>query len=46
MVRLTLNASLTDAEMEHVEAVAREAAPLLQPWEWPIARRLRARSAS
>jgi CAI-1 autoinducer synthase len=41
MVRLTLNASLTDAEMEHVEAVARAAAPHVKPWEWPIARRLR-----
>jgi CAI-1 autoinducer synthase len=42
MVRLTLNASLTDAEIEHVESVAREVAPLLKPWEWPIARRNRA----
>jgi CAI-1 autoinducer synthase len=43
MVRLTLSASLAAAEMEHVERVVREAAPLLQPWEWPIAQRLRAR---
>jgi CAI-1 autoinducer synthase len=42
MVRLTLNAGLTDAEMEHVERVAREIAPLLSPWDWPIARRSRA----
>lgn len=42
MVRLTLNASLTDAEIEHVEGVAREVAPLLKPWDWPIARRNRA----
>jgi CAI-1 autoinducer synthase len=41
MVRLTLNASLTGTQLEHVERVAHEAAPLLQPWEWPIARRLR-----
>jgi CAI-1 autoinducer synthase len=41
MVRLTLNSSLTDAEMTHVESVAREIAPLLKPWEWPIARRAR-----
>lgn len=41
MVRLTLNASLTDAEMSHVEGVARELAPLAQPWNWPIARRQR-----
>jgi CAI-1 autoinducer synthase len=42
MVRLTLNASLTEAEMSHVETVAREAAGVLQPWDWPIARRNRA----
>ena len=41
MVRLTLNSSLTDAEMSHVESVARDIAPLLQPWDWPIARRAR-----
>lgn len=39
MVRLTLNSGLTDAEMERVEAVARELAPLVKPWDWPIARR-------
>lgn len=42
MVRLTLNAALTDAEMDHVEAVARDVAPLAKPWDWPIARRQRA----
>ena len=42
MVRLTLNSSLTDAEMSHVEAVAKEIAPVLKPWDWPIARRARA----
>lgn len=41
MVRLTLNATLTDAEMTHVAAVARAIAPHVKPWEWPIARRLR-----
>ncbi|HWI84531.1 alpha-hydroxyketone-type quorum-sensing autoinducer synthase [Ramlibacter sp.] len=40
MVRLTLNAALTDAEMDHVAAVAKEIAPSVKPWEWPIARRL------
>lgn len=45
MVRLTLNASLTQAELDHVEAVAREVAPLVKPWDWSIARRLRTRSA-
>ena len=39
MVRLTLNAALTDAEMSHVEHVAKEIASTLKPWEWPIARR-------
>ena len=42
MVRLTLNAALTDAEMTHLEAVAAEIAPIIKPWEWPIARRHRA----
>ena len=41
MVRLTLNASLTEAELAHVEAVARAVAPHVKPWDWPIARRLR-----
>jgi CAI-1 autoinducer synthase len=42
MVRLTLHASLTDAEMGHVETVVRDVAPTLKPWDWPIARRNRA----
>jgi CAI-1 autoinducer synthase len=42
MVRLTLNAGLTEAEMTHVETVAREIAPQVKPWDWPIARRQRA----
>ncbi|WP_288252743.1 alpha-hydroxyketone-type quorum-sensing autoinducer synthase [uncultured Hydrogenophaga sp.] len=42
MVRLTLSAALTEAEIEHIEAVLREVAPIVQPWEWPIARRARA----
>jgi len=41
MVRLTLSASLTEAEIEHVENVAREIAPIVKPWDWPIARRAR-----
>jgi 7-keto-8-aminopelargonate synthetase-like enzyme len=41
MVRLTLSASLTDAEMSHVERVAAEIAPIVKPWDWPIARRQR-----
>jgi CAI-1 autoinducer synthase len=45
MVRLTLSASLTEAEMSHVESATRQVAPLLQPWDWPIARRARARNS-
>jgi CAI-1 autoinducer synthase len=41
MVRLTLHAGLAAAELGHVEAVAAEIAPLVKPWEWPIARRSR-----
>ncbi len=44
MMRLTLNSGLMDSELDYVEAVAREIAPLVKPWEWPIARRARARS--
>lgn len=44
MVRLTLHAALTEAELAHVEAMAQDAAPLLQPWDWPIARRARQRA--
>lgn len=40
MVRLTLNAALTDAEMRHVAEVAKAIAPRVKPWDWPIARRL------
>lgn len=45
MVRLTLNAALTDAEMTHVEAVTRAVLPLAKPWDWPIAKRGRAAAA-
>ena len=41
LVRLTLNAALTEAELEHLEAVAREIAPIVKPWDWIIARRAR-----
>jgi CAI-1 autoinducer synthase len=46
MLRLTLNSGLTDSEMEHVESVARDAAPELKPWDWPIARRQRSRAVA
>ena len=45
MVRLTLNAGLTDSEMDRIEATAREIAPIVKPWDWPIARRARASKA-
>ena len=41
MVRLTLHAALTEAEMQHVESVAAQIAPRVRPWDWPIARRKR-----
>jgi CAI-1 autoinducer synthase len=46
MLRLTLNSGLTESELDHVERVAHEAAALLKPWEWPIARRQRSRAAA
>ncbi len=45
LVRLTLNAALTDAELDHLEAVAREIAPIVKPWDWIIARRARMAAA-
>lgn len=45
MVRLTLNAGLTDPELDQIETVAREIAPIVKPWDWPIARRARAGQA-
>jgi CAI-1 autoinducer synthase len=41
LVRLTLNAGLTEAELSHVEAAARTVAGQVKPWDWPIARRNR-----
>lgn len=41
MVRLTLHATLTEAELSHVEAAAKAIAPQVRPWDWPIARRVR-----
>lgn len=39
MVRLTLHAALTAAELDHLEAVTAEVAQRVRPWTWPIARR-------
>ncbi len=44
LVRLTLSAGLTEAEMAHIEWAAARVAPLVKPWEWPIARRGRAQA--
>ncbi len=41
MMRMTLSAGLMDSELDHVECAARELAPIVKPWEWPIARRAR-----
>lgn len=41
LVRLTVNAGLTQAEMDHVINVAAEIAPLVKPWDWAIARKAR-----
>jgi CAI-1 autoinducer synthase len=45
MVRLTLSSALTDAEIDHVEEVAAEIVPLVNPQQWPIARRQVAQQA-
>ncbi|MDB5931592.1 MAG: aminotransferase, class [Polaromonas sp.] len=45
MVRLTLNAGLTESELDRIELTARDIAPLVKPWDWPIARRARAGQA-
>lgn len=45
MVRMTLNAGLTDSELSHVEAVLADLVPLFRPDNWAIARRQRTRSA-
>ena len=45
LMRLTLNAGLMESELDHVEAAARDIAPVVKPWDWPIARRARAGQA-
>lgn len=44
MLRLTLSASLSDEDVERVEAAASAVASLVQPWNWPIARRSQGRA--
>lgn len=41
LARMTLHAALTEAELDHVEAAAREVATQVRPWEWASARRQR-----
>ncbi len=43
LVRLTLHAGLTLPELDRIEAAASEIAPIVKPWEWPIAKRARAK---
>lgn len=39
MMRLTVSAALTDAEVDHVVHAAQQIAPLVRPGSWPIAKR-------
>jgi CAI-1 autoinducer synthase len=39
MVRLTVNAGLSDDDLSRIEAAAAKIAPIVKPWDWPIARR-------
>lgn len=39
MVRLTVSSALTEAEIHHVLDAAQEVAPLVRPWQWPLAKR-------
>lgn len=45
LLRFTVNAGLTEAEIARVEQAAAEVAPLVRPWEWAAARRQRTRAA-
>ncbi|MBQ0917048.1 quorum-sensing autoinducer CAI-1 synthase [Hydrogenophaga aromaticivorans] len=40
MVRITLHAGLTDKEIDRLIDALREIAPIVNPWEWAIARRI------
>jgi CAI-1 autoinducer synthase len=39
MVRLTINAGLTEDQLTRIEVAAKVIAPLVKPWDWPIAKR-------
>jgi CAI-1 autoinducer synthase len=44
LVRLTLSAGLTEAEVLRFEQALAQLAPVLKPWDWPAARRQRRRA--
>ncbi len=46
LVRFTVTAGLTQAEMDHVIEVAAEIAPQIKPWDWAIARKARVARSS
>lgn len=46
MVRLTLNSGLSDDQMSRFEESMRKIAPIVKPWDWPIARRNRVVTAN
>jgi CAI-1 autoinducer synthase len=46
LVRLTVNAGLTQTEIDHVINVAAEIAPVVKPWDWAIARKARVAQSS
>jgi CAI-1 autoinducer synthase len=46
LVRMTVTAGLTQAEIDYVVQVAKEIAPQVKPWDWAIARKARAQRVS
>lgn len=46
MLRLTLSASLSEEDVQRVETAAQAVAAVVQPWNWPIARRAQARASA
>lgn len=46
LVRFTVTAGLTQAEIDHVIEVAAEIAPQIKPWDWAIARKARVARSS
>jgi CAI-1 autoinducer synthase len=46
LVRMTVTAGLTQAEIDYVVQVAKEIAPKVKPWDWAIARKARSARTS